>query len=61
MIKRLFDVDTYQKMGCPNLKNVVFFKKAGKKRYGKVVLIKHTGFKGKIQIGIEPYFKHKNK
>lgn len=58
MIKRLFDADTYKKIGSPDLNSIIFFKKEGKKRYGKVVLVNYYGFKGKIQIGIEP-FKHK--
>lgn len=55
MIKRLFDTDTYRKMGCPDLNSIIFMKKSGKKRYGKVVLLSFTGHKGKIQIGIDPF------
>lgn len=55
MIKRLFDSKTYYKMGSPDLNSIIYFKKDGKKRYGKIVLLSFTGHKGKIQLGIEPF------
>lgn len=54
MIKRLFDSETYQKIGCPDLTHKIYFNRDGKKIWGKVVSLKHTGFSGKIQIGIQP-------
>ena len=59
MIKRCYDSATYQKIGHPDLTNVMYMKVGGVKRWGKVVLVSYIGHKGKIQLGIEPFKKKK--
>lgn len=59
MLKRLFDDETYRKIGCPDLGSIIYFKSQGKKRWGKVVLVNYYGKKDKIQLGIEPFKRKK--
>lgn len=59
MIKRKFDSATYQKLGCPDIGKIMFFKKADKKVWGKIVLLSFIGFKGSrngfVLLGLEPF------
>ena len=57
MLKRLFDSDTYRKLGCPDLNSVMYFTQKGKKVYGKIISVSFHGHKGKIQLGLEPFKK----
>lgn len=63
MMKRKFTVETYQKMGRPDLGQKMYFMKAGQKVWGTVVLVAETGFqgasKGLVLLGLEPFQKRK--
>jgi len=56
--------EKYQKMGHPDLGNIIYFVKNGKKVYGKVSLLSFCGFKGAknglVLLGIDPFKRFKN-
>ena len=45
MAKRTFDIPTYEKIGRPDIGNRMFYKHGitGKKVYGRVTMLKHSG------------------
>jgi hypothetical protein len=57
MIKRFFTREVYQKIGCPDLNNKMYFKKDGKKIWGKVVLVDYYKKRGYILLGLIPFKK----
>lgn len=60
MLKRLFTQEVYQKIGCPDLTNKMYFKKGGKKIWGRVVLVDYHKKRGYIQLGLLPFKKLKH-
>jgi hypothetical protein len=59
MLKRKFEIKTYNEMGSPDLGCKVYFKKNGKKVWGKVALLSFNGFKdakkGLVLLGLQPF------
>lgn len=55
MLKRFFTKKTYEKIGCPDLLNKMFFMRGGKRIYGRVVLVDYFKKKDHVLIGLEPF------